>query len=100
MTIEARRSGASGEERYSEALARFARLIAGANGDRQGGAADDVPRLVAGTVAGMIAREVGEGRGEQLKDLLPELVFTALAPCVGGERAMEEARAVGGSQPR
>ncbi len=99
-TIEIRASGPSGEERYGEALARFADLIGEPGADRQGGTASDIPRVVSATVASMIAREVGEGRGERLESLLPELVFTALAPCVGGERAMEEARAMSGPQPR
>lgn len=94
VTIEIRRVGARGDERYGEALARFARVIAEAGTDRQAGTASDVPRLVAATVVGMIAREVGEGRAAQLHALLPELVFAVLAPCMGGERAAEEMQRV------
>jgi AcrR family transcriptional regulator len=94
VTIEIRRVGARGEERYGEALASFARVIAEAGTDRQAGTASDVPRQVAATVVGMIAREVGEGRAAQLQALLPELAFAVLAPCVGGERAAEEMRRV------
>lgn len=98
--IEIRKTGRNGEARYGEALARFARLIAEASADRRGGAASDIPRLVAGTVAGVIAREVGEGRAAQLEGLLPELLFAVRAPCVGGEKAAEEARSAGDPQPR
>jgi AcrR family transcriptional regulator len=91
VTIEVRTAGANGEARYGEALASFAQLFAEASGDQQAGADGEAARLMAGTVAGMIAREAGEGRAGQLEALLPELVFTVLAPCVGGERAAARA---------
>jgi AcrR family transcriptional regulator len=97
VTIEIRKLRAYGEARYDEALASFAQLFAEASGDRQAGADSEVAGLVAGAVAGAIAREVGEGRAAQLGGLLPELVFTAFAPCLGGERAAARARAVSGS---
>lgn len=94
LTVEVRKVGAAGEARYSETLARFARLFTEADGDRQAGVKGDVSQLVAASVAGAIAREVGEGRAGQLAGLLPELLFTALAPCLGGEQAATEMRRV------
>jgi len=95
VMIEVRMAGTSGEEHYEEALASFAQLFAEAGADNQAGGGGEVSRLVA-TVAGTIAREVGEGRAAQLEGLLPELVFAVLAQCVGGERAATPAR----TQPR
>lgn len=94
LTIEVRKVGAAGEAHYSDALSKFARLLAEAGDDRQAGVGGDVPRVVAGTVAGAIAREVAAGRAERLEGLLPELVFAALAPCLGGERAADETRRI------
>ena len=96
LTIEVRKAGAAGEARYSDALSKFAQLFAEGSDERQ--AAGDVPELVAAIVASAIAREVGEGRAGQLEGLLPELLFTALAPCLGGEQAAAEMRRVAEAQ--
>jgi AcrR family transcriptional regulator len=97
VAVEIRLAGAEGEKRYDEALARLGQLIAGTDATREADAANEMVGMVTAAVAGMIAREVGEGRTAQLEELLPELVFTALAPCLGGESAAARARAVGGS---
>lgn len=92
VTTEIRTAGAVGQQRYDEALAKFVRLIAETNSGSQSWALTDLPTLVAGGVASTIAREVREGRATQLEALLPELVFTVLAACVGAEKAAEEMR--------
>jgi hypothetical protein len=98
VAVEIRVAGAEGEKRYDEALARLVQLITGGDATREADAANEMVGMVTAAVEGMIAREVGEGRAGQLGGLLPELVFTAFAPCLGGERAARRARAVSDSQ--
>lgn len=64
------------------------------------GASGEVAQMTAGTIAGAIAREVGGGRADGLKDLLPELLFAALAPYLGGEKAAAHAGALRRAQAR
>lgn len=100
VTIEVKAAGDSGEERCGKALTRFTQLVGELGGAGQKDAAGEVAATVARTAAGAIAREVGEGRSEQLEALLPDLVFTALAPYLGGEKAAEKADAVRLGQAR
>ena len=100
VMVEVRAAGKRGEERYGEALISAAQLIAEPGVAGQANGTREVARMVAQTAAGMIAREVGEGRAGQLEGLLPELVFTVLAPYLGGEKAAERADAVSLGQAR
>jgi len=92
-TIEVRAAGPRGEQRYGQALLRFAQLI----GD---GETDEVAQITAKAAAGTIAGEVGRGRTAELEDSLPQLVFTTLAPYLGGEKATEAARRAAAGQAR
>ena len=92
VTVEVRAVGAKGEERLEEALGGVRELIGGGAEQEQTDAAAEVAATVARVAAGMIAREVGEGRASELPDLLPELVFVVLAPYLGGEEAAWEMR--------
>ncbi len=83
-TIEVRAAGSGGEQRYEQALLSFAQLIGG-------GETDEVTRMTASATAEMIASEVNKGRTAELADLMPDLVFAALAPYVGGKRAAKQA---------
>lgn len=98
--IEIRLVGDSGEERYEKTLMRFAQLVGELGDAGQKDGAAEVTAPIARTVAGMIAREVGEGRTAQLVALLPDLVFTALAPYLGGEKAAAQASATRLGQTR
>lgn len=53
--------------------------------------------MTASMIAGAIAREVDGGRAAELENMLPELLFAALAPYLGGEEAAERARAASGT---
>jgi len=94
VAIEVRTVGERGEQRFEEVLTGVSGAICTAMG--QGKTREDLATGLAASVAEAIAREVGEGRAAQLQELLPELVFTALAPCLGGESAAARARALGG----
>ena len=100
VTIEVRATGRRGEERYEEALGRFAQLISEGENAEQSGRAREVAEMVAGAVAGMIGREVGEGRTTELEELLPELLFAVLAPYMGGKGAADRAAAASLAQAR
>ena len=91
VTVEIKAAGKGGEQRYEQALLGFVRLI----GD---GASDDAAQMTASTIAGAIAREVDGGRAAGLESLLPELLFAALAPYLGGEEAAHIAKAAGRAQ--
>ena len=93
VTVEIKAAGKRGEQRYEQALLSFVRLI----GD---GASDEVAQMTAGTIAVAITREVGGGRAAELEGLLPELLFAALAPYLGGEKAAAQAGAVRLAQAR
>lgn len=51
---------------------------------------------VVGGLAALIVEEVEAGRGEQLPQLLPDLLELVLTPYLGRERAIKEARRQGG----
>lgn len=93
VTIEVRAAGSEGEQRYGQAVLAFAQLIGG-------GETDEVTRMTASATAEMIASEVNKGRTAELEDLLPQLVFTTLAPYLGGEKAKEAAGRAGVDQAR
>lgn len=100
VMIEVRVSGDRGEGRHVEALSSLTYLIGGPRSAWQADGAHEVARMVAEGLADMIASEVGEGRAAQPEELLPRLVFTALAPYLGGEEAAERASAVDVAQAR
>lgn len=100
VMIEVRVSGNRGEKRHEEALSSLTHLIGEPGNTGQGDGAHEVARMVAVGLADMIASEVGEGRAARLEEQLPQLVFTALAPYFGGERAAERAAAASRAQAR
>lgn len=93
VMIEVKAVGRAGEQRFEQALLDFVATIGAEK-------TDEVAQMTARVIAGTIASEVGEGRASELAGLLPELVFIALAPYLGGEEATERARAVRMDQAR
>ncbi|HET7054172.1 MAG TPA: helix-turn-helix domain-containing protein [Solirubrobacterales bacterium] len=93
VTTEVRAAGRRGEQRYEQAMLSFAQLTGG-------GETDEVALMTARAAAETIASEVSKGRTAELEDLLPQLVFTTLAPYLGGEKATEAARSAGANQAR
>lgn len=49
-------------------------------------------RAAIGAAQVLIAQQVSAGRGAELRELLPDLVYIALAPFVGQEEALEQVR--------
>jgi uncharacterized protein (DUF2267 family) len=94
MLIEIRTMGPAGQERHRDALARFAQLLASVFDRGKARSAERAASagMVAGAVASTLAQEVDAGRVDELKSLLPGLVFVALAPYLSPTTAVAELR--------
>jgi AcrR family transcriptional regulator len=60
--------------------------------EREGEPPISAARAAVGAAQVLIAQKVSAGRGEQLPELLPDLVYIALVPFVGQEEALEQVR--------
>jgi AcrR family transcriptional regulator len=96
-TVEVRKAGSSGEERYAEAFTRLAQQVMSGGAD---GEPSEAPRMVGAAIGSMISQRVAAGRATELAGSLPELVFAALAPSLGGEEALAVAREASAPQAR
>ncbi|MEX2195032.1 MAG: TetR/AcrR family transcriptional regulator [Thermoleophilaceae bacterium] len=90
--IEAMAAGPRATERYREAVRRFTPFFE--EGRRQAPHADElpagVPVVVVGGIAAIVFDEVVAGRTAELGEVLPELVYSALAPFLGHDQALDE----------
>jgi AcrR family transcriptional regulator len=87
--------------RRDRALERLDPLLAPGFDAAPAGAAipASMPQATAGALFELIGRQVRAGRGECLPALLPELLFCALAPFVGPQRAAVAAAGQASRQP-
>jgi AcrR family transcriptional regulator len=90
---------AVGEEariRYRAALSRFTYFLEEGRSVSPGGEElpPDTARFAIGGATSMIFDEVRAGRGAELRELLPDLLFAVLVPYIGSEAAEHEMRHV------
>lgn len=77
---------------YAGFLERLLNLLAEGRPKRARRPSVGTEHGLAGGLAALIVEEVEAGRGEQLPELLPDLLELILTPYLGRERAIEEAR--------
>lgn len=90
--VEVTAAGDGARERYRAALARFAPFLE--EGRVYSGRGEKLPpdtaRFAIGGATSMIFDEIRAGRGPELTQLLPDLVFAVLMPYLGSEAAEEQ----------
>lgn len=90
--VEALAAGPAAVGRYRDALGRFTPFFEA--GREQAPHADELPDgvevVVVGGIAEIVFDEVVSGHAEQLPQVLPELLYTALSPFLGHEQALQE----------
>lgn len=73
--------------KIDEAYASFATLFArGTPGGRE--LSDAVAYAIAGGIGGLVGRWIADGRAAEIRELLPHLIYAALAPVLGDEPAL------------
>ena len=92
--VEITAAGPAARQRYRDGLARFTPFLdegraLTANGSQLPATTS---RLAIGGAATLIFDEIRAGRGNDLQDILPELVFAVLMPFIGPEAAALEMR--------
>jgi len=94
--VEVTAAGDDARERYRAALSRFTPFLE--EGRAYSGQGDELPpdtaRFAIGGVASMLFDEIRADRGEELKRVLPDLVFAVLMPYLGSEAAEDEMQRV------
>jgi AcrR family transcriptional regulator len=91
--VEVAAVGAEARRRQWDALGRFAAYLEEGReltGERE--LPGNLALMSAGAVSGVIFEELLAGRGRQLPDLLPDLLFALLVPYVGPREAAGEMR--------
>ncbi|HEX6229345.1 MAG TPA: hypothetical protein VFZ41_07770 [Solirubrobacterales bacterium] len=80
--------------RYTAFVSRFAALMQ--EGREYSGVGDELPSevelLAVGSAESVIFHEIDAGRTGDLPEMMPEILFSILAPFIGPERAAEEMR--------
>jgi AcrR family transcriptional regulator len=89
--VEVLAAGPAALQRRADALAELARLLA--RGYEVAPPDHEIPELMPEAIAGaldeIVRAHICEGRADELPALLPDLMYCALAPFVGPERAKE-----------
>jgi hypothetical protein len=84
--------GPKAQARSQAFLESFAPMLSGGRAESEAG--DELPAevelLATGAVEAIVFEEVGAGRAEDLPTMLPSLLFSAIVPFVGPERASVE----------
>jgi len=97
--VEVAAAGAEARRLHWEAIGRLAELLEpGHELASSGELPANTALMAAGSVAGLISDELLAGRGAELRNRLPELVFALLVPYVGTEVAAEEMRKAAAAQ--
>jgi AcrR family transcriptional regulator len=95
--VEGTAAGDGARRVYGQALGRFAPLL---EEGREYTEHDDLPpdtaRFAIGAGTSMIFDEIRAGRGDELEQVLPDLVFAVLMPYLGPTAAETEMRRVAG----
>jgi AcrR family transcriptional regulator len=95
--VEEAAAGEEARRRYEESLARFVPILEeGRAYSDQKDLPADTARFAIGAATAMIFDEVRAGRGDELEQILPDLVFAVLMPYLGPEGAEKEMRRVTG----
>jgi AcrR family transcriptional regulator len=91
--VEVAAAGAAARQLHGDAIARFTEYL---DGGRELAADKELPenisRMSAGAVSGLIFEEVQARRTERLREKLPDLLFAMLVPYVGPAVAAAEMR--------
>lgn len=92
--VEVTAAGPAARQRYRDALVRFTPFLdeGRAFTDNAALLPATTSRLAIGGAATLIFDQIRAGRGKQLDELLPDLVFAVLMPFVGPEAAAQEMR--------
>jgi AcrR family transcriptional regulator len=91
--VEVTAAGDAARKRYGQALARFTPLLEeGRDYTGRRNLPDDTARFAIGGATALIYDEVRAGRGPELGQILPDLVFAVLMPYMGPQAAEEEMR--------
>jgi AcrR family transcriptional regulator len=91
--VEVTAVGDEARKRYGQALARFTPLLE--EGRKYSGRENlpaDTARFAIGGATSLIYDEVRSGRGPELPNILPDLIFAVLMPYLGPQAAEEEMR--------
>ncbi len=96
--VEVTAVGEDARIRYRGALGRFTYFLEEGRFCSDGGEElpADTARFAIGGATSLIFAEVRAGRGQDLQQILPELVFAVLVPYLGSERAEIEMRRISG----
>lgn len=91
--VEVLAAGPRAIARYSDAVSSFIPLFQpGRTETRYGGQLPpEAERVIVGGIASVIAHRVAAGEGKRIRELLPELLYFALAPFIGSARAARAA---------
>jgi AcrR family transcriptional regulator len=93
--VEVTAAGEEARRRYESALDRFAPFLEeGRQYSRQKDLPPDTARFAIGAATAMIFDEIRAGRGAELIDVLPDLVFAVLMPYLGPGEAEKEMRRI------
>jgi AcrR family transcriptional regulator len=90
--VEPLSAGPPVSEHHRRMVASFAPLLAGAPQAARGAEAGEVEEAIVAGLATAITRRIVLGQAEQLAELLPELLATALIPFLGAAEAERIAR--------
>jgi AcrR family transcriptional regulator len=93
--VEVAAAGAEARQLHWNAIARFTEYLDAGRalaGERE--LPENISLMSAGAVSGLIFDELLAGRGEQLPDRLPDLLFAMLVPYVGPQAATAEMQRV------
>jgi AcrR family transcriptional regulator len=87
-------AGPAAQRRYRAAIQRLTPLFEDGRDFAPNGRAlpANTSRMAIGGVTGLISDELLAGRAEQLPEMLPDLLFSTLAPYIGPSAALEEMR--------
>jgi AcrR family transcriptional regulator len=86
---------AAGGELAARYRAFLERLLAALTADRPAGGRSTMPaaeQALIGGIAALIAERVAAGKGEQLPEMVPDLIQVVLAPYLGFEQAVAESK--------
>lgn len=91
LIVESLAAGPRALDRYGDLMRTFVPLLAEGR-ERAAGLPETLEEAIVSGVAGLVYRRTSEGRAAELGDLLPDLLYFALAPYVGHDAALAESR--------
>jgi len=90
--VEVAAAGAEAQRRHWASIGRFARLLETGREPTAGELPPNTAVMAVSAVAGLLFDELQAGRGVELRQRTPDLLFAVLVPYLGPRAAAEEAR--------